>query len=109
MPFDSVQRSRDKLRRLVQRTSVSSYLSEFRDIVLTIPNMSEGEQVDRFCHGLKPQVRLKVMKSGAQTINDASRIALNVEAALFGAGMFSYGGVMRSDDPTPMEIGNFQQ
>ncbi len=89
VPFDSVQRSRENLRRLVQRTSVSSYLSEFRDIVLTIPSMSEAEQFDRFCHGLKPQVCLEVMNSGAQTINDAARIALNVDAALFGAGMFS--------------------
>lgn len=108
VPFDSVQRSRDKLRRLVQRTSVSSYLSEFRNIVLMITTMSEGEKVDRFCQGLKPQVRLEVMKAGAQTMNDASRIALNVDAALFGAGMYqSYG--FQSSAPTPMEIGNFEQ
>lgn len=49
VPFDSVQRSRDKLRKLLQRTSVSSYLAKFRNIVLTIPDMSEGEVVDRFC------------------------------------------------------------
>ncbi len=44
VPYDSVQRSRDKLRRLAQRTSVSSYLSEFRNIILTIPGMSEGKK-----------------------------------------------------------------
>lgn len=109
VPFDSVQRSRDKLRRLVQRTSVSSYLTEFRNIVLTIPDMSEGEKVDRFCQGLKPQVRLEVMKAGAQNINDASRIALNVDSALFGAGMFRFQGSMGNSAPTPMEIGNFEQ
>ena len=87
IPFDSVQQSRDKLRQLLQRTSVSSYLSDFRNIVLTIPNMNEGEKVDRFCQGLKPQIKLDVMKSGAQSINDASRIALNVDSALFGAVM----------------------
>ena len=109
VPFDSVQRSRDKLRRLVQRTSVSSYLSEFRNIVLTIPGMNEGEQVDRFCQGLKPQIRLEVMKAGAQNMNDASRIALNVDAALFGAGMFRPQWPGRFSAPTPMEIGNFEQ
>ncbi len=83
-------------------------MSEFRNIILTIPVISEGEQVDRFCQGLKPQVRLEIMKAGAQTMNDASRIALNVDAALFGAGMHhEYYGY--SSGPTPIEIGNFEQ
>ena len=30
------------------------------------------------CQGLKPQVQLEVMKAGVQTMNDASRIALNI-------------------------------
>ena len=108
VPFDSVQRSRDKLRRLVQKTSVSAYLSEFRNIILTIPGISEGEQVDRFSQGLKPQVRLEVMKAGATTMSEASRIALNVDAALFGSGMYQNFGFQRVT-PTPMEIGNIEQ
>ena len=71
IPFDSVQRSRDKLKKLVQRTSVTSHLTEFRNIVLTIPGMGEGEKVDRFSQGLKPNIRLEVMKAGAQTMSDA--------------------------------------
>ncbi len=97
------------LRRRVQKTSVSSYLSEFRNIVLALPNMSAGEQVDRFCQDLEVQAGMGVIKSGARTINDASRIALNVGAALFDAGMFSCGGFMRLNAPTPVEIGNFLQ
>lgn len=111
VPFDSVQRSRDKLRRLVQRTSVTHYLTEFRNIVLTIPGMSEGEKVDRFSQGLKPNIRLEVMKAGAQTMAEASRIALNVDSALFGAGMFRHqsGSPFPSSQHTPMEIGNIEQ
>lgn len=41
LPFDSVQRSRDKLRRLLQGTSVLAYLSEFRNVALTIPGIKE--------------------------------------------------------------------
>jgi len=37
--------------------------------------MSEGEKVDRFSQGLKPNIRLEVMKAGAQTMTEASRIA----------------------------------
>ena len=46
--------------------------------------------------------------AGTQKINDASRIALNVNAALFRAGMHHryYGHASR---PTPIEIGNFEQ
>ena len=106
--FDSVQRSRDKLRKLFQRTSVSCYLSEFRNIVLTIPGIIEGEQVDKFCQGLKPNVRLEIMNAGIQSINEASRIALNVDSALFGSGIYpAYS--KEASGPTPMEIGNFGQ
>ena len=109
IPFDSVQRARDKLRRLSQKTSVSSYLSDFRNIALTIPGMNEEEKVDRFCQGLKPQVRLEVMKSGARTMNDASRIALNVDSALFGAGFLNFQTSQGNFGPTPMDIGNLEQ
>jgi len=109
IPFDSVQRSRDKLRRLTQRYSVAAYLAEFRNIVLAIPLMTEDEKVDRFCQGLKPQIRLEVMKAGAQTMNDASRVALNVDAALYGAGLFSPMPYRSQQVPVPMDIGNMEQ
>ena len=109
IPFDSVQRARDRLRKLYQKTSISAYLSEFRNIALTIPGMIEDEQVDRFCQGLKPQIRLEVMKYGARTMSDASRIALNVDSALFGAGMLRFQPRQGSFGPTPMDIGNLEQ
>ncbi len=108
VPFDSVQRSRDKLRKIFRRNSVSSYLSEFRNIVSTIPGMSEGEQVDRFCQGLKPNLRLEVMKAGVHSTNEASRIAQNVDSAIFGAGMY-HAYSKEASGLTPMEIGNFEQ
>ena len=43
VPYDSAQRSRDKLRKLVQRFSVSAYLSEFRNITLEIPGITDEE------------------------------------------------------------------
>ena len=55
VPYNSTQRARDKLRRLMQRTSVSKYLSEFRNVTLAIPGITEGEMVDRFVQGLKPK------------------------------------------------------
>ncbi len=54
---------------------------------MTISGISNGEQLDCFCQGLKPHVGPEVLKAGVQTMNDASRIALNVDAALFGSEM----------------------
>ena len=48
---DHIRRSMDKLRRLKQVTSVFKYLSDFRNIILTIPDMAEGERLDRFMDG----------------------------------------------------------
>ena len=98
----------------MQRGSVSSYLNQFRNIVIAIPGMNEGEKLDRFCTGLKPQVRLEVMKANPETVADASKIALNVDNALMGAGMFNGGfsgfGMNHgsSSVPQPMDIGNVE-
>ena len=46
------------------------------------------------------------MKSGVQTRSDAARIALNVDAALFGARMLTFGrfyGSSSIDEPIPIE------
>ena len=68
--------------------------------------MNDGEKLDKFCAGLKPQVRLEVLKAGLGNIDDAARIALNVDSALFGAGMFS--GGFQYSGPQRMDIGNLQ-
>ena len=109
VPQDSMRRSRDRLRRLVQRASVSSYLNEFRNLVLNIPNMTEDEKLDKFCAGLKPEIRLEVLKSGPVTVDNAARIALNVDSALFGAGIFMQrSSFSPSSGNDPMEIGNVE-
>jgi hypothetical protein len=45
VPQDSSRRARDRLRKLYQKVSVASYVSEFRNIVLTIPGIAEEEQL----------------------------------------------------------------
>lgn len=49
--------------------------------------MNEGEKLDRFCAGLKPQVRLEVPKANPGTGAKASKFALNVDNALVDAGI----------------------
>lgn len=76
VPEDHVRRARDRLRKLKQSFSVSKYLSEFRNVIITIPDMSEGEKWDKFCSGLKHEVRIEVIESAATTFEDAAKIAL---------------------------------
>ena len=114
VPQDSSRRARDRLRKLYQKKSVASYIAEFRNIALTIPGITEEEQLDRFCEGLKPEIKLEVLKSNVNKMNEAVRVALNVDSALYGIrtdvrfrnGFQSADGAGAS--PTPMEIGNVQ-
>ncbi len=108
VPQDNVRRQRDKLSRLVQNKSVALYLETFRNIVISIPDISEAEKLDKFLNGLKPMIRLEVLKAGCKNMNDASRVALNVDSALYGAGMFHGQNVFSDSGPQPMEIGNLQ-
>ena len=68
IPVDYVRRTRDRLRRLKQKTSVPKYRSDFSNIILTLPDVTEGEQFDNFINGLKSEVRLEGLKSTASTI-----------------------------------------
>ena len=108
VPQDSIRRAGDKLRKLSQRTSASSYLTEVRNTVLAIPGVSDDEKLDRFCSVLNTQVKLEVLKSNPATVDDAARIALNVDSALFGAGMYSSWGLQPSgfgsSGPQPIDI-----
>ncbi len=72
-----MQRARDKLRRLVPE-----YLSEFKNIVLMILGVNEGDHLDRFCQGLKRHIRFEVLKAGARSMDKAVRMALTVDKDL---------------------------
>ena len=113
IPQGSIRRARDKLRNLTQRPSVSAYLTEVRNTVLSIPGNTEDEKLDRFCSGLKPQVKLEVLKSNPTSFDQAAQVTLSFDSALFGAGMFNaWGGQSRgfgTPSPQPMEIRNVEK
>lgn len=109
VPEDHVSRARDMLRKLKQVTSVSKYLSDFRNIALTIPEITDGEKWDKFCSGLKYEVRLVVLKSAVTTFEDAAKIALRVDSAIWGNKMQGSGSASSAETPTPMEIGNLER
>lgn len=83
--------------RLTQKFYVSAYLA-----------MNEDGKVDSFCQALETQIRSEAMKAGAHTMNDASRIALNVDVAFYGAGAFSYTLHGGPSGPVPMNNVSFE-
>lgn len=107
IPQNASRQARDKLRRLSQKTSVSAYLNEFQNTVISIPGMTTEEMIDRFVGGLKPQTRLEVLKASPTEFSEASSIALNVDNALYSS--FSSGfssGLASGNSYAPMDIGN---
>ena len=116
-PEDHVRRAQDRLRKLKQISSVFRYLSEFRNIVLTISDVTDGKKWEKFCTGLKYEVRLEVMKAITTSFDEAAQIALRVDSALWSAGQHSlfgfqgYAGRPSSSNNVqmPMEIGNMEK
>ena len=110
VPSDSVDRARDKLRALRQKTSVNAYLNEFRNIVISIPGISNDEKLDKFVSGLKPEVLLEVRKNRPDNLEAAAQIALTIDSALFSMNRYyqSNVGSGSASGPVPMEIGNVE-
>lgn len=108
VPADHARRARDKLRKIKQTGSVEKYLAEYRNIVLTINDMNDGEKMDRFVEGLKYSVKVEVLKSGCNSFEDCARIALNIDSAIWGAkrNSFYVASTPHRDGVVPMEIGN---
>lgn len=116
LPEDHIRRARDRLRRVKQKGSASEYIAEFRNIILAVPDISEGEKFDRFIEGLKPNIKVEVMKSTVTTFEEATKMALRVDSALWRESINwtgriqnysdQHGSASNSSDPVPMEIGN---
>lgn len=51
IPFDHVRRRRDKVHKLVQHSSISKCLNEFRILIITVRDRNYGEMLDTFCAG----------------------------------------------------------
>lgn len=57
---NSIQNARDKLANLKQIGSVRGYIAQFQNLVMQIPDINEGEQLDKFVRGLRTKTRVEV-------------------------------------------------
>jgi len=108
VPADYLRQAREKFRKLTQRYSASRYVSEFRNAILTLPDVTEGEKFEKFVQGLKHNVRMEVLKSTASTFEEACQIALRVDGVMWAHENFKRNNSQSTDEVVPMEIGNVQ-
>eukprot|EP00171_Calliarthron_tuberculosum_P005965 IDg5965t1 len=107
VPADHVRRARDKLKILKQRSSVVRYLSEFRNVILAILDVTKGEKFDKFVDGLKNTIRMEVLKSTVQSFEEATQMAVRIDSALERMSM-DVPAQTPSGGVTQMEIGNME-
>lgn len=79
IPEDHIRMARYRLRDCRQKGSAAKCISEYRNIILAVPDISEGEKFDRFVDGLKQNVRMEVLKSAVATFEGETKVALSVD------------------------------
>lgn len=82
-PIDEHKDARFKLDRLVQRGPVSAYVEQFLAIAVSLPDTSEADLTFNFIKNLKPQVRLMVEAAQPKKLDDAMRIATNIDRSIY--------------------------
>ena len=103
----NVRQARDRLRHLLQTKSVARYTTEFRSLILQIPDASAAEQLDKFIAGFKPIFRREVEMRKPDTLLEAMRLADRADQHIY---RNTASGVTRPQgpapsSPVPMDIG----
>lgn len=99
------------MRVLQQRTIVSSYLAQFRNLVIGILSINKEKKLDWFVALLKLFIKLEVLKCSSDALDDASCTALNEDSSLAGTSMFSFqsslvGNIAYVRVPEPVKFEN---
>lgn len=79
---DHIRRARYRPRRIKQVASVSKYIADFHNIVLTIRDLMGEEAFDRFTDRLKDDSRWEDMKLQAGSFEDATWMALRIDGSI---------------------------
>lgn len=102
---NSISKCQENHLALEQKSSVFSFSNDFRNIFIATLSIVEEERLDKFCAGLKPQIRLEALKAGPEEMDTTARNSPNVDSAIHEAGMFTSGSPSASG-PADMNIGN---
>ena len=90
-PIESAHSARNSLDTAVQSGSVQAYSTHFQSLMTYIKDMSAADQVHQFIRGLKPLIRLEVMKQKPMSLTVAIEKAVGLEAYSRGMVQPSFG------------------
>jgi hypothetical protein len=114
------QHLRKQLKQLRQTGSVHEYGTQFRNLVGQITAMEELDKVSYFIDGLKAATRMEVNYQAPETLDDAWKLAIHYDTAMFGLGRPKSGNYQptqqqyrgftdhrgyKPSNTTPMELG----
>jgi transposase InsO family protein len=94
------QAIRKQLKALKQRADIQEYVFKFRNLIGQVDDMAEMDQIVYFVDGLKPSTRAKVEYKAPVSLEDAIRIAIQFDSAMFSEKAFNARSV-----PVPMDLG----
>jgi len=120
-PAQNVQFVRDRLYRLRQTKSASAFASEFRQLALDIPDISDAEMLAQFRRGLKEEVALHVAYGNPTSFEQAVTLAIAVDTVQFNSRRMPQGAPRQrsylaatsapggTSQAVPMELGAVQE
>lgn len=82
-PVNEASQARDTIAQLTQKSSVKLYAYQFQQAALILSDLSQEELVYKFTKGLKVDVQLHVKLHRPQTLEEAIRIAYEVDSTVF--------------------------
>ena len=82
-PINTAETARTRLDQLRQKTSVRLYNSDFREIMLQLPNMHEADRIHTYIKGLKPTVTSLVTMQQPNTLIAAQGLADTADTIQF--------------------------
>jgi Retrotransposon gag protein/Chromo (CHRromatin Organisation MOdifier) domain/gag-polyprotein putative aspartyl protease/Zinc knuckle len=109
-PPNHQQYLRQQLRTLKQIGSVQEYGMKFRNLIGQTTGMGDLDQVAYFIEGLKPATKMEVSYQAPDNLEDAWKLAIKYDTAMFGLGKPKGSSYQHSysssshDTSTPMEL-----
>ena len=73
--IDEQRKARDALMTLRQTQSVGEYIQKFESVVVCITDINESEALHKFIHGLKPDIKSRLLAANPLDINEALQFA----------------------------------
>lgn len=78
-PVEAAISGRANLDAATQSGTVQAYAAHFLSVMTYIPDMNPADQIYRFSTGLKPAIRLEVMKTKPKTLSEAIELAVGID------------------------------